>query len=214
MKKEQKERLHEDDRFVKLVSGAWDGVLARRRRFLLLTLLVTGALLAFAVFSGVREVVTKRALNAVDTAETIEQMAAAAKQHPGRADLLLELGRRYHQRGDEGDLARAEEALAKAADAADDKLLEGMIELARGKVEMDRAAYEAALAHFDAAANNTRARPLVGNEATFLAARCLEHLGENEQAAERYASLEEETNSLWQQMAQFRLTKLRQNPLK
>ena len=213
MRKEQKERLHEDDRFVKTVSAAWDKVLERRTMVLTTLAVVSVVFITVAVFAGLREVQSRRALDALAAAETIEEMEAASESYPRAAELLLRLARQYHERGEEGDLERAQQTLERAAKAADTDLLRGLTDFALGKVKKDRGHHEQALEHLDAALRNHRTRPIVGNEATFLAGRCLELLGRHEEASERYITLREERQSVWQQLAEYRLTKLRQDGL-
>ena len=214
MKKQEKERLHEDDRFIKFVSAGWDRVVAQRRKSLLAVLVVVVSLGTWAVVSGTRQHLADKERSAVETAETIEQMEQVAEKYPNAPDLLLNLGRAYARRGDKGDLQRAGAALERALASSTVPLQRGMISLDLGIVKTNQGNLEGALEHLDEAARIAEGRPVIASQANWHAGRCFELLGQPEKALERYSRIKQEGgDSLWFKLAQYRQIKLRQKEL-
>ena len=159
MKKQEKERLHEDDRFIKFVSAAWDKAVAQRTMSLLAVVVVVVILGAWAVVSGTRQHLADKERSAVETAETIEQMEQVAEKYPNAPALLLNLGRAYARRGDKGDLQKAGAALERALASSTVPLQRGMISLDLGIVKTKQGNLKGALEHLDEAARIAEGRP-------------------------------------------------------
>jgi tetratricopeptide (TPR) repeat protein len=217
MKKEEKERLHEDDRFIKFVSSMWDKVTARRTVALTVVVVVVAVFLGIAVVSGVAEGMRDRALSAADTAETIEEMEKVTAEYPDVVELRLRLGAAYAQRAKDGDLVKAEAEYQAAVNASSDGFERGVALLALGKAKMGLKKYEEAAVALDAAAKVPETQSLVGDTAKWHAGRCYERLGKAEEAAIRYDAIggvgRTQANDLWKLLADYRQTKMKQNTL-
>jgi tetratricopeptide (TPR) repeat protein len=221
MKREEKERLHEDDAFVKFVSATWERI-GRRRTLAAAALgLVAAALLGWAAWHGWREHLRNARLSAIDRADTREAMEKVREQYPNDPTLLLRLATAYARRGETGDLTRAESALERARAAAVAPLHKAVIELELAKAKMALEKYEPAFRLLDGLVASTEAaaeiRPLIRNEANWYAGRCLEHLGRAAEARSRYRRVVPDARTdrrdFWQELAAHRLSTLREDAL-
>jgi len=216
MKKEEKERLQEDDAFIKFVNRTWEKIVGRRRMFLALVAVLVIGLVAYVVAYTIVDRASDKALTQIDTAETLKEQEAALAQQPNSPDLLLKLGSAYARRGTKDDVQTAEGLLARALKHAKTDLQNGVISLALGKVKMDLGQSKAALELLEAALDNRHAAALYRSEANWHAGRCLEFLGRTDEAADRYRDIyaaRESAGDIWVLLAQYRATKLRQAAL-
>ena len=217
MKKEEKERLHEDDQFVKFVSRVWDRITERRRVVTMVLVIVVGGLLAAAVITALRQESGDRRRTAIDGAETIEEMEEVAKTYSSAPDLLLRLGASYAVRGEDGDLEKAESTLESAHRSAGDDFERALVSLELGKVKLDRGKHEEALKLFETAAKNRATQALIKDSANWHAARCLELLGRRKDAEERYTRVgvggADGRGGTWKVLAAYRQSKMRQEAL-
>lgn len=217
MKTEQKEKLHEDDWFVKTVRALVARIRTRPTVFNSVLLLLGVGLICLAFVRGCEEQVTTKALDVTDTAENIEEMEQAAERYPGNADLLLRLGDAYLHRGQEGDLDKAASVLETAVRGAQNTLQEGMASLALGKVLMNSEEYGKAFEVFAKASTVSETSPLIRDEANWYAGRCLEHLNRIDEALERYGRVVLEGSGgrggMWASLARYRQIRLRQQSL-
>ncbi len=217
MKKQEKEKLHEDDGFVKFAKSVWGAVSARQAAAKIVLAVIVGLLVAVAVVSATREEMTDAELSAVDGAETIDQMVKVAKRYPKAVDLQLRLGTACVRRGEKGDMELAEAAFERAVGSARNSLEECLAGLALGKVKMDLRKYEQALQFFEKAAGVTEVSSLIGDEATWYAGRCCELLGKPEEAGRRYDRIRmysgRNRGGTWESLAEYRQTKMRQESL-
>ncbi len=216
MKKEEKERLHQDDAFVKFVRAGWGTVLARRKTFSLVLLVLIGGVIIIAITAVVTEEMTDSRLNTIDTAETIQEMDHAAVKYPKDPTLLLKLGTAYARRGEQGDLEESEDLLRRALRAAGNPAERSMAALALAKIKMGLEKYEQAIKLFDEAASSADIGPVIRDEANWHAGRCLELLGRPQDARETYSRVAYTARSdgnIWEALARYRQTELRQKPL-
>jgi tetratricopeptide (TPR) repeat protein len=217
MKHEEKERLHEQDRFIKFMSGLWDRITARRTVALSVVVAFALILVATAVVGGVREVLRDRALNRADTAETIEEMEAAVAKHPDVVDLRMRLGVAYVQSETAEGFSKAEGHYQAAVNATRNPLERGAALLALGQVKMELKKYTDAAEVFDAAARIEEAEDLIGDAAIWHAGRCYELMGEADKAAARYESIGSlggnQGEDLWRTLAGYRQMKMKQGVL-
>jgi len=212
-REQETEVVHEHDAFVRAMLSARDALVAKRGTVILAVLAVVAVLIIIAVGTAIQEGRSEARLNAADTAETVDEMEAVAKDHPGDADLQVRLARAYIARGGSADLSKAEEHLARAVSAADDGLQRAVAALELGKVKIDLGKYEEALALFDKTSSIPEAATIVRAEAEWYAGRSLEVLGRYEEARKRYDDLRDEGRGVWSEMAQFRKTEMRRTSL-
>jgi|GEM_PF-5385615 len=217
MKKEQKEKLHEDDWFVKTVRSFLTKVRTRPTVLNSVLLVLGVGLICLAVVRGCEERITSKAMDVTDTAKDIDEMERAAERYPGNADLLLKLGDAYLRRDEERDIEKAINMLETAVRRAQNGLQEGMACLALGKVLMNKEEYGQASEVFAKASTISETSPLIRDEANWYSGRCLEHLNRIDEALERYGRVVLEGSrgrgGMWASLARYRQIRLRQQSL-
>jgi len=214
MKKREKEKLHEDDRFLQFVRGLWQKATTRRRLFNLTVTLAVCTLIAVAVIAIVHESKIESRRAAIDRAQTIDEMAKAAERYTD-VRLQMRLGIGYWERGEQGDTERAAEAFSRALQAARNGHERGLASLALAKAKMNLGQHEEAYKLFDAAARISETGLLIGDEANWYAGRCLELMNKPEDARERYRRIElrKGAETTWVLLARYRQTQMRRKLL-
>ncbi len=211
MKKEERERLHEEDRFIRFMSATWDRITARRRLFLVSVVVAAAVLLILAIVSGISRHSADQTVSAIDRAKTIDEMERVRENHPDEPELLLRLGNAYAVRGEGTDIEKAESTLQRALDLSPSGTRRALILVALGTVKLDLKKCDAALALFDEALKNRDISFLIRDEANWYAGRCLELLGQPDRAADRYSRISPAgRGGTWEALAARRRTKLRQ----
>jgi tetratricopeptide (TPR) repeat protein len=204
---------HHEDAFTRGMGRVLDHTQENWRQLRTVLIIVAVLLVAGIVAYGIATGQSEAALNEIDTAETIEEMEAAAKEHPGSVSLLMRLGYACARRSaEDADREQAAGAFRRAADAAGENsaAAKGIALAELGKMQYDLGQFEDALRSFEAAAALEASRDFVGEEARWYAGRCLEELGRDDDARSKYQSITvASSDSLWNYLATYRLTQLR-----
>jgi tetratricopeptide (TPR) repeat protein len=200
---------HHEDVFTRGVGKVLDHTQENWRQVRTILIAAAVAIVLAIVAYGVVTAHGEAALDEVDTARTIPEMEAAAKEHPEDVGLLMRLGYAYARRSPEkADREKATEAFRKAADASDG-VSRGIALAELGKIQYDLGRFEKALKNLEAAAGRSDSSDFIREEANWYAGRCLEELGRDEDARRKYEIITAAPRGrIWNYLAKYRLTQM------